>query len=175
MISFLVERERECHKSKLCFSSSCFGKIMFGFTYLWWGCDYYDNLGITMFHKCAYLCVWSEWSFLKIWCLLVFEAYFMNDILVWRTIFGGSTYLSRSAFRVRFCSPWKLSLTSGGVTWCRLGYISWCWSGIKWGPRSSKSSLPIGKYCDYCVVMLIYKKTTRLKCFLIFERFRALD
>ena len=38
MISFSVERERECYKSKSRFSSSCFGKIMFRFTYLWWGC-----------------------------------------------------------------------------------------------------------------------------------------
>ena len=55
-IVFDGKRER-VSQIEVAFSSSCFGKIMFGFTYLWWGCDYYDNLGITMFHKCAYLCV----------------------------------------------------------------------------------------------------------------------
>ena len=52
-----------------------FRKIMFRFTYLWWGCDYYGDLRILMEHSDTYICVWSEWSFLKMWCLLVFETF----------------------------------------------------------------------------------------------------
>ena len=37
-IIFGGKRERVL-QIEVAFSDSCFGKIMFGFTYLWWGCD----------------------------------------------------------------------------------------------------------------------------------------
>ena len=55
-IIFVEKRERVL-QIEVAFSSSCFRKIMFGFTYLWWGCDYYDNLCILMEHSNTYICV----------------------------------------------------------------------------------------------------------------------
>ena len=55
-IIFDGKRERVL-QIEVAFSSSCFRKIMFGFTYLWWGCDYYGDLRILMEHSNTYICV----------------------------------------------------------------------------------------------------------------------
>ena len=100
--------------------------------------------------------------------MIVFGIFSWNDIRVWWAICKGSTYLSCSTFEPVFPGKRVLAFylpALGVVTWCGLGFISWGWSGIKWGPSSFMSRRRTGNCCDYCIVRMIYEKTTQLICF----------